>query len=326
MLSAVVSLVVLGCALAQKESYSPECYDLAAWQAALTKCYTDQGLTIKLQDFSKDGDSKDPGDSKTKRDWNWDGSKEGNWSKEGWNLNGTKDGNWSKDGWNWGGKDGNWSKEGHLVGKRDASLDVKGNYSKDGYNWDGLKDGNWSKDGNWTKDGWNWDGIKNGNWSKDGWDGSKDGFLVGKRDLGLDIGGLNGVSPDEFCANRAAYDAASTCTLALSVKCTPQDYAGLLPDANNLQMMGNVMCNNLNQINHLCTMNNTDDILACTKAKYQQITLAEANDPMRSACVVFDHTEQCLEEEIQECGQGNLDIQKQLNQLAKPIGCRTIGK
>merc|ERR1712200_249988 len=111
--------------------------------------------------------------------------------------------------------------------------------------------------------------------------------------------GMSGEGPDAYCANRAAYDAAGTCTLNLERACTPPAYMSLLPDNNNMIQAGNIICNNQNDI-----------------------------DPMLASCAMYDHIEQCLEEEIQECGQTNLDIQKQLNSLAKPPACanQAIGK
>ena len=37
-------------------------------------------------------------------------------------------------------------------------------------------------------------------------------------------------------------------------------------------------------INHMCNLNNTDDMAACQKAKYGQLTVAEANDPVLASC------------------------------------------
>merc|ERR1712154_562006 len=99
-------------------------------------------------------------------------------------------------------------------------------------------------------------------------------------------------------------------------------------DPNNLKQVQNIMCQNLGSLQHLCTLNNTDNLAACGQTKYGQLTVADAMDPFKSTCAAYDHAEECLEEEIQECGQENLDLQKQFNQLQAPIACQSkqVGK
>ncbi|XP_012941973.1 uncharacterized protein LOC106012726 [Aplysia californica] len=132
-------------------------------------------------------------------------------------------------------------------------------------------------------------------------------------------------TPEVVCKNRAAYDAAIHCSLALSQSCTPKAYQSLLPDENNLKMVQNIMCNNLNSLNHMCTVNNTHDLVDCGIKKYGTMTVADAMDPYKSTCTAYQHAEECLEEEIQECGQANLDLQKQFNQLSAPVACQGAG-
>jgi len=335
----LVALCLAGGCLAQKDggNFPSYCWDKQAWMVAIEKCYTDQGLKMPMP--PKDGaDGKDRRDASLeqggKTDQDWTGAKDGNWSKP--------DGDWgkdevkatsapgvtaTKDGVTWVvNKDGVWVKL-ESLGRRDGSWDAW-LAGKDG-NWTKPAAGNWSKDGNWTKPAGNW--SKDGDWSKPSANASKETWAawlsgakehLGRRDMTKASG------PDNYCANRAAYDAASTCTLNLERACTPPEYMSLLPDPNNMITAGNVICNNQKDIDHLCNLNNTDDMAACQKAKYGQLTVAEANDPVLASCAMFDHIEQCLEEEIQECGQANLDIQKQLNSLAKPPACanQAIGK
>merc|ERR1719320_2284317 len=282
---------------------------VTATKDGVTWVVNKDGAWVKLESLGRRDLDKDV-------DWN----KDGNWSKPAGNyskdevkatsapgVTATKDGvTWVVN------KDGVWVKL-ESLGRRDGSWDA----------WLAGKDGNWTKPaGNWSKDG-DWS-KPSANASKETWaawlSGAKE--HLGRRDM------TSASGPDNYCANRAAYDAASTCTLNLERACTPPEYMSLLPDPNNMITAGNVICNNQKDIDHLCNLNNTDDMAACQKAKYGQLTVAEANDPVLASCAMFDHIEQCLEEEIQECGQANLDIQKQLNSLAKPPACanQAIGK
>merc|ERR1711963_1013567 len=229
MLAALVAIISLAGCLGQKDggNFPTYCYDKQAWMAAIDKCYTDQGLTMPQA-------PKDDGDwgSKDRRDAALDVDKDGNWTKP--------DGNWSKD--------SNETKPTSVPGVTAV---------KDGVTWVVDKDGVWVKleslgrrEGSWDA----WLGGKDGNWtkpenaSKETWEA----WLGGRRAMTGDG------SPDQYCANRAAYDAAATCTLNLERACTPPDYMSLLPDNNNMIQAGNILCNNQNDINHLCNLNNTD--------------------------------------------------------------------
>jgi len=135
-------------------------------------------------------------------------------------------------------------------------------------------------------------------------------------------------TPEVVCKDTASFDAAIHCSLQLSDSCTPKAFKTLLPDENNLKTVQNIMCQNLGKLQHMCTLNNTDSLAACGQTKYGQLTVADAMDPFKSTCAAYDHAEECLEEEIQECGQENLDLQKQFNQLQAPIACQSkqVGK
>jgi len=130
-------------------------------------------------------------------------------------------------------------------------------------------------------------------------------------------------TPEAVCNNTAAYDKAINCSLSLSDSCTPQAFKALLPSLDNLKQMQNLMCANLASIEHLCTLNNTNDLQACGQQKYGQLTVSDAQDPYKATCASYQHAEECLEQEIQECGKANLDLQKQFNQLQKPVACQS---
>merc|ERR1711963_1309410 len=130
-------------------------------------------------------------------------------------------------------------------------------------------------------------------------------------------------TPENVCNNTDKYNAAIACSLNLTKACTAPEFMALLPDPNNLQTIQNIMCANLAQLNHLCTVNKTAELFKCSQDKYGTMTVADAYDPYISTCTSYDHAEECLEEEIQECGQANLDLQKQFNQLQKPPACMT---
>jgi len=130
-------------------------------------------------------------------------------------------------------------------------------------------------------------------------------------------------TPEDICdpLNRPKYDAAIHCSLALEISCTPYVYQTLLPDEKNLKKAQDTMCANLDVLNHTCTVNQTSDLVDCGIKKYGQLTVAEANDPLKSTCASYQHAEDCLEEEILECGKANLDLQKTFNQLRVPKIC-----
>merc|ERR1712154_482885 len=135
-------------------------------------------------------------------------------------------------------------------------------------------------------------------------------------------------NPEVVCKDTASFDKAIHCSLQLSDSCTPKAFKTLLPEENNLKQVQNILCQNLGSLQHLCTLNNTDNLAACGQTKYGQLTVADAMDPFKSTCAAYDHAEECLEEEIQECGQENLNLQKQFNQLQAPIACQSkqVGK
>merc|ERR1711963_185301 len=132
-----------------------------------------------------------------------------------------------------------------------------------------------------------------------------------------------GVYAENVCNNTDKYNAAIACSLNLTKACTAKEFMALLPDPNNLQTIQNIMCANLAQLEHLCTVNKTSALFKCSQDKYGTMTVADAYDPYISTCTSYDHAEECLEEEIQECGQANLDLRKQFNQLQKPPACMT---
>ncbi|RUS77276.1 hypothetical protein EGW08_014967 [Elysia chlorotica] len=136
-------------------------------------------------------------------------------------------------------------------------------------------------------------------------------------------------SPEAVCQNTAAYDAAIHCSLQLSLSCTMPGYESYLPSEANLKQAQTIMCSNQHLIDHLCTVNNTHDMVDCGHRKYGEMTVADAMDPYKSTCMAYIHAEECLEEEISECGQATVEIHKQLNQLNAPIICQggsSIGK
>ncbi|GFR70591.1 chitin synthase [Elysia marginata] len=136
-------------------------------------------------------------------------------------------------------------------------------------------------------------------------------------------------SPEAVCKNTAAYDAAIHCSLQLSLSCTMPGYENYLPSESNLKTAQNVMCSNQHLIDHLCTVNQTHDMVDCGHRKYGEMSVADAMDPYKSTCLAYIHAEECLEEEVSECGQATVEIHKQLNQLNAPVICQggsSIGK
>ncbi|GFO14162.1 hypothetical protein PoB_004066700 [Plakobranchus ocellatus] len=67
----------------------------------------------------------------------------------------------------------------------------------------------------------------------------------------------------------------------------------------------------------------------CTMPGYETYLPSEANLKQAQNVMAYIHAEECLEEEITECGEATVEIHKQLNQLNAPVICQggsSIGK